>query len=103
YALRRLGRPAEARQRLDGAFERLRQLGLYPATKIKLGSEAEDALRALAEYEAGNGNVQVAIGIYEKLLEQIQAAKPAPEVNLIEAVRIGNLYRAEAGVQIGRA
>ena len=99
YALRRLGRPAEARQRLDGAFDRLRQLGLYPATKIKLGSEAEDTLRALAEYEAGNGNVQGAIGIYEKLLEQIRAAKPAPEVNLLEAVRIGNLYRAEAALQ----
>jgi tetratricopeptide (TPR) repeat protein len=105
YALRSLGRPVEARQRLDGAFDRLRQLGLYPATKIKLGSEAEDTLRALAEYEAGNGNVQVAIGIYEKLLEQIQAAKPDPEVNLIEAVRIGNLYWAEAALQrrAGRA
>ena len=105
YALRSLGRPVEARQRLDGAFDRLRQLGLYPATKIKLGSEAEDTLRALAEYEAGNGNVQVAIGIYEKLLEQIQAAKPDPEVNLLEAVRIGNLYWAEAALQrrAGRA
>jgi hypothetical protein len=40
-----------------------------------------------------------AIGIYQKLLEQIQAAKPAPEVNLLEAVRIGNLYRAEAALQ----
>ena len=105
YALRRLGRPAEARQRLDGAFERLRQLGLYPTDKIKLGSEAEDTLRALADCEAGNGNVQGAIGIYQKLLEQIQAAKPNPEVNLTDAVRLGNLYRAEAALQrrAGRA
>jgi len=99
YVLRRLGRPAEARQRLDAAFDRLRQLGLYPVEKIKLGSEAEDTLRALADYEGGNGNLPGAIGTYEQLLDQIQAGKPKPEVNLIEAVRLGNLYQAEAALQ----
>jgi len=99
YALQHLGRLVEARQRLDAAFDRLRQLKLYPSEKIKAGSEAEDGLRALAEYEAGTGNLHGAIGTYQKLLEQIQASGPNPEVNLFEAVRLSNLYGAEAALQ----
>jgi hypothetical protein len=99
YALRRLQRPAEARQRLDAAFDRLRQLKLYPTEKIKLGSEAEDALRARADYEAGNGNLPGAIAIYQNLRDQIQATKPNPEVNLFDAVRLSTLFGAEAAVQ----
>ena len=37
YPLRRLGRAVDARQRLDAAFERLRQLKLYPAEQVDLG------------------------------------------------------------------
>lgn len=51
YPLRALGRPREARQRLDGAFARLQQLKMYPADKIDLGSETDAALRALAAAE----------------------------------------------------
>jgi hypothetical protein len=105
YAVRMLRRPAEARQRLDAAFDRLRQLKLYPTEKVKLGSEAEDALRADADYEAGTGNLPGAITIHQKLREQVQATKPNPEVNLFEAVRLSNLLGAEAAVQrqAGRA
>jgi len=84
--LRRLGRVVEARQRLDAAFERLTQLKLYPSPQVKLGSEAEETLRALADYEAGNGNVPRAIEIYQKLLDQIQATKPTPETSLADAL-----------------
>ena len=105
YALRRLGRAVEARQRLDAAFERLTQLKLYPSPQVKLGSEAEETLRALADYEAGNGAFPRAIEIYQKLLDQIQAAKPAPETRLADALGLSNIYRAEALLQrrIGRA
>jgi len=96
YALRRLGRHAEARQRLDAAFERLAQIKLYPAEKITVGLEADQALRALADYEAGNGNLGHAIEIYQKLLDGIQAAKPNPETDLTEAVRLSSIYRAAA-------
>jgi serine/threonine protein kinase len=99
YALRRLQRQAEARQRLDAAFDRLRQLKLYPTEKIKLGSEAEDSLRARADYEAGNGNLPGAIAIYQNLRDQIQATTPNPEVSLFEAVRLSNLFGAEAAVE----
>ena len=99
YALRRLGRVVEARQRLDAAFERLTQLKLYPSPKVELGSEAEETLRALADYEAGNGAFPRAIQIYQKLLDQIQAAKPAPETRLADALGLSNIYRAEALLQ----
>jgi tetratricopeptide (TPR) repeat protein len=99
YALRRLGRVVEARQRLDTAFERLTQLKLYPSPQVKLGSEAEETLRALADYEAGNGNVPRAIEIYQKLLDQIQATKPAPEISLADALGLSTIYRAEAMLQ----
>jgi tetratricopeptide (TPR) repeat protein len=105
YALRILGRPVEARQRLDAAFDRLRQLKLYPAEKIKPGSEAEDTLRAQAEYEAGNGNVVHAVGLYEELLDRLMAAKPSPETRLAEALDLSNIYAATARLhrQTGRA
>jgi len=48
-ALLRLHRVREARRRLDTAFERLRQMNLYPADKIKLGSEADLTLSAFAD------------------------------------------------------
>jgi tetratricopeptide (TPR) repeat protein len=94
YALRRLGRVLEARQRLDAAFERLIQLKLYPSLQVKL----EETLRALADYEAGNGNLPRAIEIYWKLLEQIQATRPTPESSLSDALGLSNIYRAEAAL-----
>jgi tetratricopeptide (TPR) repeat protein len=96
YALRRLGRVVEARQRLDAAFERLSQLKLYPSPQVRLGSPAKEALCALADYEAGNGSLPRAIEIYQKLLEQIQATKPKPETSLADALGLSNIYRAEA-------
>ena len=58
YALRRLGRGAEARQRIDAAFARLRELKLYPAEKIEVGSESHDALMALAEHHAAQDDMR---------------------------------------------
>jgi tetratricopeptide (TPR) repeat protein len=98
YPLRRLGCVIEARQRLDAAFERLSQLKLYPSPQVKLGSEADDTLRALADYKAGNGNFPRAIEIYRKLLEQIQATKPDPQLRLEDALGLSNLYRAQAAL-----
>jgi tetratricopeptide (TPR) repeat protein len=96
YALRRLGRPAEARQRLDSAFERLRQVKSYPAEKIKPGSETDLTLCALAEYEAGNGNIPEAIKIYDKLLDRILAWEPKPATSLLDAVDVSRVYAALA-------
>jgi serine/threonine protein kinase len=98
YPLRRLGRTAEARLRLDGAFERLSKLQLYPAARIDLGSEADIALRALADHEADTGNVPRAIEIYLKLTELIMAAKPKPEASLTDALRLSHIDLALAAL-----
>jgi hypothetical protein len=98
YPLRRLGRPAEARQRLDAAFQRLRQLKHYPADKIELGSDADEALRALADHEAETGNVPRALQVYGELLDRIAAAKPDPEARLEDATDMSNIYAGMAAV-----
>jgi hypothetical protein len=86
----------EARHRLDGALERLSELQLYPADQVELGSEADDALRALADYEAGTGNVEQASEIGRKLLTQVLAAKPNPENDLADAADLSSLFASVA-------
>lgn len=99
YPLRRLGRSAEAGQRLDAAFERLSQLKLYPADQVVLGSEADDALRALADAEADSGNLARGIEMYQELLDRIVAAKPNPENKLADAARLSRLYSSLSALQ----
>jgi tetratricopeptide (TPR) repeat protein/predicted Ser/Thr protein kinase len=96
YPLRELGRFSEARSRLDAAFQRLKDLKLYPAERVDAGSEPLDALRALAEYEAGRGNVRRANAVYQELLQLLNAAPLNPEFNLTEAFHLSNVYRAGA-------
>jgi hypothetical protein len=64
YPLREVGRPLEARQRIDAAFARLAQLNLYPANVVNLGAEADAALRARADDEASSGNLTAARETY---------------------------------------
>jgi tetratricopeptide (TPR) repeat protein len=99
YPLRQLGRVAEARHALDAAFERLRQLKLYPAAQITPGSEADDALCALGDFEAAGGNLQRAIEIYSQLIDSVLAAKPKSETNLADAADLSRLYASLATLQ----
>ena len=96
YVLRRLGKVGEARQRLDLAFERLRQIGDYTTERIKPGSEAAIALSALADHEAATHNIPRAIEIYMQLLSKIGAYGPKQETYLVDAVEMSNLYGALA-------
>jgi serine/threonine protein kinase len=92
YVLRRLGRPGEARQRLDAAFERLRQIHDYPAEKLKPGSEAGEALFALADYEADGRNIRQAIEIATRLLAKVEAYGPQQDTYLVDAVEMSRIY-----------
>ncbi len=83
--LRQLGRGAEVRARLDGAFQRLAALKLYPAETIDLESEADHVLVAKAEAEAADGKVADAVATHEALLARVLAAKPEPDVDLSDA------------------
>jgi serine/threonine-protein kinase len=98
YPLRQRGHLVEARQRLDDAFSRLNALKLYPAEKIEPRSEAVDALRALAEFEAGMGHVGRATEIYQELVDKILASKPNLKTNLEAATSVSNIYRAMASL-----
>jgi serine/threonine protein kinase len=96
YALRRQGRGGEARQRLETALDRLKQLKFYPADKIDLDSEAAQTLRGLADYEADSGSLPRAIEIYEKLLKQIEPIESDPEFNLEDAVHLSTICNSAA-------
>lgn len=96
YALQRLGRSVEARQRLDAAFQVLREFKLYPATQIRIGSEPDSALRALADYHATTGNARLAADLYQQLLSLLLAGNPKPESSLADAVALSNLYGSAA-------
>ncbi len=96
YALRALGRNAEARKRLDDAFSRLSDLKLYPTEQVEAGSEAEHALSALAEYEAGTGNLSRGIEIYRDLLSRVLATKPNTQSHLAEALALSEIYGGAA-------
>jgi tetratricopeptide (TPR) repeat protein len=104
YPLVELGRPAEARQRLDAAFERLRQLNAYPAEKIRPGSEADWTLCALADYESKRGELQRATEIYEDLLHKVQAWGPKTETFLADAIDLSRISASLAALnrRVGR-
>jgi tetratricopeptide (TPR) repeat protein len=92
YALRHLGRSAEARRRLDQAFARLRYLKAYPSRKVKPGDVVNKGLRALAADEADHGSVTGAIKVYEELLGLILASDPKPETELTDALDVSRVY-----------
>jgi len=98
YPLRRLGRNAEAKQRLDAAFDRLRKIGALPAEKLNPGSEPDVALCALADYEADRGDIQRGIQIYKDLLNKVEASRPTPDTSLSDAVDMSRLYGRLAGL-----
>jgi serine/threonine protein kinase/tetratricopeptide (TPR) repeat protein len=98
YALRKLGRGSEARQRLEKALERLKQLKSYPADKITLESEAAETLQALADDETDKGNLARAIEIYQNLLKQVEPTESDPEFNVEDAVRLSTICASAANL-----
>jgi tetratricopeptide (TPR) repeat protein len=98
YPLRQVGRFDEARRHVEMAFERLKHLKFYPAEKIYPGSEAQETLQALADYEADRGNLPRALSMYQELLEKIQPAKSGRAPGLNDAVHLSNIYSAAAAL-----
>jgi tRNA A-37 threonylcarbamoyl transferase component Bud32/tetratricopeptide (TPR) repeat protein len=96
YPLRRLGREAEARKRLDSAFDLLRQLKYYPESHIDPGSETAQAVCALADDDAATGHPERALQAYSGLLDQVAASKPEPETNLTDAAALSKIYTGMA-------
>jgi serine/threonine protein kinase len=92
YALRRLGRTAEAGERIEFAFRTLSQSGEYPAARVVPHSTAEAAFRALGDHYAETGKLEQAVRVYEDLLEKFIASKPDPQRDLRHAMAISHIY-----------
>lgn len=99
YALRRLKRFDEAKQRIDTAFRLLRETKDYPSERIRPGDEVINALRALADYHAETGQPQRAAEIYEELREKIMSSKADPLGDLHDATTLSPIYEALAGLR----
>jgi len=93
YALRRLGRPAEAGERIDKALKILRDLKAWPAPQVEPGDEADAAVRALADHYADTGETAAAIKTYDDLYAKLQASNPQPRTDLRHANNLSRLYR----------
>jgi tetratricopeptide (TPR) repeat protein/predicted Ser/Thr protein kinase len=96
YPLRRVGRGREAKERLDGAFQRLRDNHDYPAEKVRPGSVVAQAFLALAENEANGHHIARAVEIEEQLLGKVVAYGPKPDVDLEDAFDMSQLYESMA-------
>ena len=96
YALRRLKRTREAKERIDTALRLLRETKDYPADRIETDSEAEPTLRALADHLAETGQPQRAAEVYQELLDKILATKPDPANDLRHAIKMSRIYGALA-------
>lgn len=98
YALRSLGRAADARHRLNAALQRLRQLKMYPADKIDPGSSVDETLQAVAMDEAAGNHLAAAIAQYRELLDHIQAGNSASSIE--DAVRLSTIYTSAASLSL---
>jgi tetratricopeptide (TPR) repeat protein len=94
YALRKLGRNAEARRRLDLCLAHLKELNLYPADGIP--PEVNEALRALGDHEAATGSIPKAIEVFDDLRRRIAAGNP--ETGLEAAVELSSAYTELIGL-----
>ena len=94
YALRRLYRATEAKQRIHAALDILKETKDYPTEQVKLDSEIFTVTCALADYEADGGDPHRALEIYEQLLDKVIAGKPEPLTDLRDAPKMSRLYEA---------
>jgi hypothetical protein len=92
YPLRSLHRPAEAKQRIDAAFDLLRPMGESEDVVGVLGGEWDNALRASADQEAETGHPEKARAILLDLQNKLMALHPTPESDLRHANDISRLY-----------
>jgi hypothetical protein len=72
-------------------LQSLRQIETSPGR-----SEAQNALIALAEYDAGTGNPSRGIESYRDLLGRVLAAKPSPQPQLKDALALSDIYGGAA-------
>jgi hypothetical protein len=98
YALRRLNRTGEAKERIDTALSLLRDTKDYPAARIQPDSDADVVLRANGDHLAAIKQPRQAATVYLDLLEKITASKPDPHNDLRHATSLSRLYETIAAL-----
>jgi serine/threonine protein kinase len=91
YPARRMHRESDAKARIEAAFRLLRIIGDYPAAVLKPGSEADIAVRALADDNAETGQLEQAITSYQELRRSLLASSPDAGNDLLNAVSLTSL------------
>jgi serine/threonine protein kinase len=91
YAERILHRESNAEARIEAAFRLLRDIGDYPAAVLKPGSEADVAVRALADHDAETGRLNDAVLRYQELRRDLLASNPDARSDLVNAVSLTGL------------
>jgi serine/threonine protein kinase len=91
YAARSIHHEQDAKDRIDAAFRLLSGTKDYPAENISAGSEADIAMRALADHYAETGQPGQALEIYQQLFRKIMASNPDPQNDLLNSVYVSRL------------
>ena len=104
YPARKIHLEADANDRIDAALHLLRETKDYPAQTIKPGSEADTALRALADHYAETGQPDKAIAAYQDLRAKIMATSPDLQNDLVNAAQLSRLDAALSALlrRVGR-
>ena len=98
YALRRLNRIDEAKDRIDTALRLLAQIHDYPAAIVVADEAAEVVLRSLGDHLADTGKIRQAAETYEDVLRKMTSSAFDVNSNLSQAVALSRIYTALARV-----
>ena len=98
YPLRSLQRLPEAKQRIDEAFEILREMGKEESSVGIIGGEWDNTMRASADYESETGHADRARTILLDLQTKLLALHPSPETDLRHATDMSRLYASLAAI-----
>jgi serine/threonine protein kinase len=96
YAARWIHHDKDAKDRIDAAFRRLNETKDYPAESISASSEADTAMRALADHYAETGQPEQALKIYQELFRKVIASNPDPQNDLLNSVYVSRLHASLA-------
>lgn len=96
YAARSIHHEKDAKDRIDAAFQLLKETKDYPAETITAGGEADTAMRGLADHYAETGQPGHALEIYQELFRKIMASNPDPQNDLLNCVYVSRLHTSLA-------
>ena len=80
----------------QSTFRLLSETKDYPAGSIRAGSEADSAMRALADQYAETGKLEQALEGYQVLFRKIMASNPDPHNDLLNSVSVSRLHTSLA-------